>query len=121
MIRFRYIVDDVDQAVAFYTSHLGFRLEQQYGRALAILEREEFHLLVAGPKASASRPMPEGSKTESVGWNRIVIRVEDLAEIVAKLREEVVKFRNEIVVGPGGSQILCEDPSGNPIELFQPA
>ena len=121
MIRFRYIVDDVDQAVAFYTSHLGFRLEQQFGSALAILQRDGLHLLVAGPKAAASRPMPDGSKPASGGWNRIVISVEDLADIVTKLREQGVKFRNEIVVGPGGSQILCEDPSGNPIELFQPA
>ncbi len=121
MIRFRYIVNDVDQAVAFYTSHLGFRLEQQFGPALAILQREEFHLLVAGPKASASRPMPDGSKPASGGWSRIVINVEDLADIVTKLRAEGIKFRNEIVVGPGGSQILCADPSGNPIELFQPA
>ena len=121
MIRFRYIVNDVDQAVAFYTSHLGFRLERQFGPALAILNREEFDLLVAGPKASASRPMPDGVKPEPGGWNRIVISVEDLADIVTKLRTEGVKFRNEIIEGPGGSQILCEDPSGNPIELFQPA
>ena len=121
MIRFRYIVDDVDQAVAFYTSHLGFRLDQQFGPALAILNREEFDLLVAGPKASASRPMPDGAKPAPGGWNRIVISVEDLADIVTKLRAEGVKFRNEIIEGPGGSQILCEDPSGNPIELFQPA
>ncbi len=121
MIRFRYIVNDVDQAVAFYTSHLGFRLERQFGPALAILNREEFDLLVAGPKASASRPMPDGAKPAPGGWNRIVISVEDLADIVTKLRAEGVKFRNEIIEGPGGSQILCEDPSGNPIELFQPA
>ena len=121
MIRFRYIVNDVDQAVAFYTSHLGFRLERQFGPALAILNREEFDLLVAGPKASASRPMPDGAKPASGGWNRIVISVEDLADFVTKLRTEGVKFRNEIIEGPGGSQILCEDPSGNPIELFQPA
>jgi catechol 2,3-dioxygenase-like lactoylglutathione lyase family enzyme len=121
MIRFRYIVNDVDQAVAFYTSHLGFRIEKNFAPALAILEREDFHLLVAGPKASASRPMPDGSEPASGGWNRIMINVVDLAATVAQLREEGVKFRNEIILGPGGSQILCEDPSGNPIELFQPA
>ena len=121
MIRFRYIVDDVDQAVAFYTSHLGFHLEQQFGPAIAILQRDDFQLLVAGPKASASRPMPDGSQPASGGWNRIMIDVEDLADVVAKLRDEGVKFRNEILKGPGGSQILCEDPAGNPIELFQPA
>ena len=121
MATFRYIVTDVDEAVTFYTSNLGFRLEQQFGLALAILHREDIRLLVAGPKASASKPMPDGSRPVSGGWNRFVIPVEDLAEFVLKLREDGVKFRNEILVGPGGSQILCEDPSGNPIELFQPA
>ncbi len=121
MATFRYIVTSVDQAVAFYTSNLGFRLEQNFAPAFASIEREDLRLLIAGPKASASIPMPDGSKPVSGGWNRIVIPVEDLAEFVLKLREDGVKFRNEIVVGPGGSQILCEDPSGNPIELFQPA
>ena len=121
MARFRYIVTDVDQAVAFYTSNLGFRLEKNFAPAVAILQREDLELVISGPKASASRPMTDGSKPVSGGWNRIMITVEDLAEFVLKLREDGVKFRNEIVVGPGGSQILCEDPSGNPIELFQPA
>ena len=120
MATFRYIVTDVDQAVTFYTSNLGFRLEQNFAPAMAILRREDLQLWTAGPKASASKPMPDGSKPVSGGWNRIVIPVEDLAELVLKLREDGVKFRNEIVIGPGGSQILCEDPSGNPIELFQP-
>jgi catechol 2,3-dioxygenase-like lactoylglutathione lyase family enzyme len=119
MARFRYIVDDVDQAVAFYTSRLGFRLEQQYGPAMAILQREDMKLWLAGPPASASQPMLDGSKPTSGGWNRIVITVDDLAGLVAKLREDGVEFRNEILTGPGGSQILCQDPSGNPIELFQ--
>ncbi len=121
MATFRYIVTDVDQAATFYTSNLGFHLEQNFAPAMAILRREDLQLWIAGPKASASRPMPDGSKPVSGGWNRIVIPVEGLAEFVLKLREDGVKFRNEIVVGPGGSQILCEDPSGNPIELFQPA
>ncbi len=121
MATFRYIVADVDEAVAFYTANLGFRLEQQFGPALAILHREDIRLLAAGPKASASIPMPDGSRPVSGGWNRFVIPVEDLAGFVRKLRENGVTFRNEILVGPGGSQILCEDPSGNPIELFQPA
>jgi catechol 2,3-dioxygenase-like lactoylglutathione lyase family enzyme len=121
MARFRYIVTDVDQAVTFYTSNLGFSLEKNFAPAVAILQREDLELVVSGPKASASRPMTDGSKPVSGGWNRIMITVDDLAGFVLKLREDGVKFRNEIVVGPGGSQILCDDPSGNPIELFQPA
>lgn len=120
MAQVRYIVNNVDKAVAFYTSHLGFRLEQQFGPAMAILQREDLRLWVAGPKASASKPMPDGSKPAPGGWSRIVIIVEDLADLVTKLRENGVKFRSEIMAGPGGEQILCEDPSGNPIELFQP-
>ena len=121
MAQFRYIVDDVDQAVAFYTSRLGFRLERQYGPAMAILQRQDLELWIAGPKASASKPMPDGAKPVPGGWNRIVIAVEDLAGLVATLREDGVEFRNDILSGPGGRQILCQDPSGNPIELFQPA
>ena len=121
MAQFRYIVTDVHQAVAFYTSNLGFSLEQNFAPAMAILRRDDLVLWTAGPSASASKPMPDGAKPESGGWNRIVIPVEDLAEFVQKLRKNGVKFRNEIVKGPGGSQILCEDPSGNPIELFQAA
>ena len=121
MATVRYLVNDVDQAVAFYTSHLGFRLDRQFGPAIAMLQREDLELWVAGPKASASKPMPDGSKPVPGGWNRIVIAVEDLAGLVTKLRADGVEFRNEILAGPGGKQILCEDPSGNPIELFQPA
>ena len=121
MAQARYIVDDVDEAVAFYTSQLGFHLEQQFGPAMTILQRGDLQLWVAGPMASASKPMPDGAKPAPGGWNRIVITVEDLAGLVARLRDSGVEFRNEIVSGPGGNQILCEDPSGNPIELFQPA
>ena len=121
MAHFRYIVTDVDQAISFYTSNLGFRIEGNFAPAMAILQREDLQLWVAGPKASASKPMPDGSQPVSGGWNRIVIPVDDLADFVEKLRENCVKFRNEILTGPGGSQIVCEDPSGNPIELFQPA
>ena len=121
MAQVRYIVRDVDQAVAFYRSHLGFELEQQFGPAMAILRRDDLMLWVAGPMASASKPMPDGAQPEPGGWCRIVITVADLAPLVAELRRAGVRFRNDIVSGPGGQQILCEDPSGNAIELFQPA
>lgn len=117
----RYIVHDVNQAVAFYTESLGFRLQQQFGPAMAILERDGLTLWVAGPGASASRPMPDGRKPEPGGWNRFVLQVDDLDTLVADLRGRGVRFRNDIVTGPGGKQILCEDPSGNVVELFQPA
>ncbi|OWJ59043.1 VOC family protein [Inquilinus limosus] len=117
----RYIVQDVDQAVAFYTESLGFRLQQQFGPNMAILERDGLTLWVAGPGASASRPMPDGRRPEPGGWNRFVLQVDDLPALVAALRGRGVRFRNDIVTGPGGRQILCEDPSGNVVELFQPA
>ena len=119
MAIFRYIVNDVNQAVTFYTSSFDFRLEQSFAPTMAILRREDLELWTAGPEAAASKAMPDGAKPVSGGWSRIVIPVKDLAETVLKLRGDGVKFRNEIVVGPNGSQILCEDPSGNPIELFQ--
>lgn len=121
MAQVRYIVDDVEQAVSFYTAHLGFELEQQFGPAMAILRRGDLALWVAGPMASASRPMPDGAKPVPGGWCRIVVTVTDLEPLVADLRAAGVSFRNDIVAGPGGRQILCEDPSGNAIELFQPA
>jgi len=121
MAQVRYIVNDVDAAVAFYTSRLGFALVQQFGPAMAILQREDLRLWLAGPPASASRPMPDGTRPAPGGWSRFVLTVEDLESLVEELRREGVRFRNEIVTGPGGRQILCEDPSGNPIELFQPA
>jgi catechol 2,3-dioxygenase-like lactoylglutathione lyase family enzyme len=121
MATVRYLVRDVGAAVAFYTSALGFELKQQFGPAMAILARGDLTLWVAGPMASAARPMPDGKKPEPGGWNRFVVEVEDLAGLVAKLRERGVAFRNEVVEGPGGKQILCEDPSGNVVELFEPA
>lgn len=121
MAQIRYIVDDVDQAVAFYTTKLGFQLEQKFGAAIAILSRDDLRLWAAGPAASASRPMPDGSKPVPGGWNRFVLTVDNLEELVARLRQEGVGFRNDIVEGPGGKQILCLDPAGNVIELFQPA
>jgi len=119
MASVRYLVTDVGQAVAFYTGSLGFELKQQFGPAMAILARGDLTLWVAGPAASASKPMPDGRKPEPGGWNRFVLEVEDLAGLVASLRERGVKFRSEILEGPGGKQILCEDPSGNAIELFE--
>ena len=119
MARIRYIVKDVRESVAFYTSHLGFDLEQQFGRAIAILRREDLELLVSGPAASASRPMLDGSVPEPGGWSRFVITVEDLEIYVEELRAQGVIFRNDIEINADRKQILCEDPSGNVIELFQ--
>ena len=121
MVSVRYFVRDVDEAVAFYTRRLGFELKQQFGPAMAITRRGELTLWLAGPGASAARPMPNGRKPEPGGWNRFVIEVEDLDSLVGELRTQGVSFRNEVVTGPGGRQILCEDPSGNVVELFQRA
>jgi catechol 2,3-dioxygenase-like lactoylglutathione lyase family enzyme len=120
MASVRYLVRDVDQAIAFYTK-LGFALRQQFGPAMAILEHGDLTLWLAGPRASAARPMPDGRTPEPGGWNRFVLQVADLADLVAKLRADGIVFRNDIVEGPGGRQTLCEDPSGNVVELFEPA
>ncbi|MBL8692109.1 MAG: VOC family protein [Rhodospirillaceae bacterium] len=120
MATVRYLVNDVDASVAFYTGRLGFTVRQQFGQAIAILGRGDLTLWVAGPNASAARPMPDGRKPEPGGWNRFVVEVDDLAAMVERLKAEGVRFRNDIVTGPGGTQILCEDPSGNVVELFQP-
>jgi catechol 2,3-dioxygenase-like lactoylglutathione lyase family enzyme len=117
----RYFVRDVAEAVSFYRDHLGFELKQQFGPAMAILKRDDLTLWVAGPEASASRPMPDSRQPVPGGWNRFVLEVKMLPALVDKLKAGNVKFRNDIVTGPGGQQILCEDPSGNVIELFQPA
>ena len=117
----RYLITDVDEAIAFYTQRLGFTLEQQMGPAFAIVTRADLSLWLAGPKSSAARAMPDGRTPEPGGWNRLVLAVDDLEAEVTTLRSSGVKFRNEIVTGPGGRQILLEDPDGNPIELFQPA
>ena len=121
MATIRYIVDDVDAAVPFYTDLLGFALVEQRGPAIAILEKGDLEIWISGPPSSAARPMPDGRKPGSGGWNRMVIVVDDIASIVDKMKAAGVTFRNEIISGPGGQQILAEDPSGNPIELFQPA
>jgi catechol 2,3-dioxygenase-like lactoylglutathione lyase family enzyme len=120
-VNVRYMVDDVDAAVAFYTTHLGFTLLSSAAPAFADVARGDLRLLLSGPTSSAGRPMPDGRRPEPGGWNRIHFIVEDLAAEVARLTAAGVPFRNEIVRGPGGSQTLIEDPSGNPIELFQPA
>lgn len=120
MAQVRYIVNDVDAAVAFYTGPLGFALKQQYGPAMAILSRGDLDLWVAGPQASASKPMPDGRKPEPGGWGRFVLEVDDIEASVNAMRAAGATFRNDIIAGPGGRQILCEDPSGNVIEMFQP-
>lgn len=121
MATFRMIVADVDASVAFYTRHFGFALQDQFGPAMAILGRDDLILWLAGPMASASRAMPDGEKPAPGGWNRPVLTFADLPATVARLKAEGVPFRNELVKGPGGSQILALDPSGNVIELFEPA
>jgi catechol 2,3-dioxygenase-like lactoylglutathione lyase family enzyme len=121
MVNVRYMVDDVDTAIAFYTKHLGFEVRSSAAPAFADVTRGNLRLLLSGPASSAGRPMPDGTKPGPGGWNRIHFIVGDIATEVARLRDAGVNFRNDIVTGPGGSQILLEDPSGNVVELFQPA
>jgi catechol 2,3-dioxygenase-like lactoylglutathione lyase family enzyme len=121
MVNVRYMVDDVDKALEFYTKHLGFEELTNFGPAFADVTRGNLRLLLSGPASSAGRPMPDGAKPGPGGWNRIHLIVPDIAAEVARLREAGVSFRNDIITGPGGSQILLEDPSGNVVELFQPA
>ncbi len=121
MASFRYLVTDVEQSISFYCELLGFTLKQQFGPAMAIVERDDLQLWLAGPAASASKPMPDGAVPEPGGWSRIVLSVDSLESVVSTLRAAGASFRNEVVAGPGGQQILCEDPSGNVVELFEPA
>jgi catechol 2,3-dioxygenase-like lactoylglutathione lyase family enzyme len=119
-VNVRYMVDDVEAAVAFYTTHLGFTLISSAAPAFADVSRGDLRLLLSGATSSAGRPMPDGRQPTSGGWNRFQIVVDDIASEVARLRAAGVRFRNDIVKGPGGAQILVEDPSGNVVELFQP-
>jgi catechol 2,3-dioxygenase-like lactoylglutathione lyase family enzyme len=121
MVNVRYMVNDVEAAIAFYVTHLGFTLRSKTLPAFADVIRGDLRLLLSGPKSSAGRPMPDGAIPGPGGWNRIELVVDDIQAEVRRLGEAGLQFRNNIVVGPGGSQILLEDPSGNVIELFQPA
>jgi catechol 2,3-dioxygenase-like lactoylglutathione lyase family enzyme len=120
-VNVRYMVNDVDAAMAWYTKHLGFSVLSSAAPAFADVTLGSLRLLLSGPKSSAGRPMPDGARPEAGGWNRVHLIVDDLPGEVARLRAAGVKFRNDIVTGPGGKQILIEDPSGNPVELFEPA
>jgi glyoxylase I family protein len=117
----RYQVSDVARSVDFYTRHLGFKLEHQQLPAFANVSLGDASLLLSGPGASGSRPMPGGQRQEPGGWNRVVLKVSDLGECISGLENAGVRFRNKMETGPGGRQIQIEDPDGNPIELFEPA
>jgi catechol 2,3-dioxygenase-like lactoylglutathione lyase family enzyme len=117
----RYLVDDVEAAIAFYTANLGFIVRSDLAPAFAEVARGNLRLLLSGPTSSAARPMPDGRRPAPGGWNRMHLLVDDLAQEVERLREAGIAFRSDIVKGPGGSQIVLDDPSGNPVELFQPA
>jgi glyoxylase I family protein len=117
----RYQVKDVSRSVAFYTQQLGFKLDQQTLPAFAQVSVGNLKLILSGPGASGSRPMPDGHKQDPGGWNRIVLQVTDLQNRIVALKKAGLHFRNEMEVGPGGKQIQLEDPDGNPIELFEPA
>jgi catechol 2,3-dioxygenase-like lactoylglutathione lyase family enzyme len=121
LVNVRYLVDDVEAAIAFYTTHLGFTVRSNAAPAFADVVAGNLRLLLSGPASSAGRPMPDGERPAAGGWNRIHLVVSDLEAEVARLRAAGVPFRNDIVRGPGGSQILIQDPAGNLVELFQPA
>jgi catechol 2,3-dioxygenase-like lactoylglutathione lyase family enzyme len=121
-VQVRYIVDDVDTAIAFYTQHLGFKLEMHPAPPFAMLSRGDLRLVLSAPNpmGGGGQSMPDGTRPAPGGWNRFAIEVDDLSASVETLRRSGARFRNEIVTGVGGKQILLEDPSGNPIELFEP-
>jgi catechol 2,3-dioxygenase-like lactoylglutathione lyase family enzyme len=119
MAAIRYLVNDVDVALEFYINILGFELVEKWGPPFAMVKRDDLTLWLSGPGSSASRPLADGSKPVPGGWNRLVLQTRDLASLVQKLRQSGAQFRSEIVSGPGGKQILVDDPSGNPVELFE--
>jgi catechol 2,3-dioxygenase-like lactoylglutathione lyase family enzyme len=121
LVSVRYMVTDVDESIAFYTDSLGFEVLNRAGPAFADVKRGNLRLLLSGPASSAGRPMPDGARPGPGGWNRIHLVVDDLAAEVERLRALGAPFRNDIVEGPGGKQILVQDPSGNVVELFEPA
>lgn len=121
MARVRYLVDDVERSIAFYTKHLGFKLDQQSGSAFASISKDDLTLLLSGLLSSGHRPLPDGRQQEPGGWNRIVLIVDDLVSLIAVLKRADVSFRSDVVAGPGGKQVQLEDPDGNPVELFEPA
>ena len=121
MATVRYLVTDVGRSVAFYTTALGFKLDQSMAPAFARVSYKDLTIWLAGPQSSAARPMPDGRRPEPGGWNRFVVEVEDLVSRVAEMKQAGLHFRNDVVVGPGGKQILLEDPDGNVVELFEAA
>jgi catechol 2,3-dioxygenase-like lactoylglutathione lyase family enzyme len=120
-VSIRYMIDDLPAAIEFYTTYLGFTLQLDASPAFASVTRDGVRLLLSGKTSSGRRPMPDGREPVPGGWNRIHIQVDDLEAEVRRLREAGLKFRNDVITGPGGSQILLDDPSGNPVELFQPS
>lgn len=120
-VNVRYLVDDVAAAIDFYTTHLGFTLQMSAAPAFADVRRGQLRLLLSGPQSSAGRPMADGTRPEPGGWNRVHLIVSDLDAEVARLSAAGLEFRNDVVSGPGGSQVLLIDPAGNFVELFQPA
>jgi glyoxylase I family protein len=120
LVTVRYQVADIDRATTFYAEYLGFRAAERSGAAFGSVVRGSLRLILSGPGSSGSRPMPDGRRQEPGGWNRIVLYVDELAARIRALEDAGVRFRNQVEVGPGGSQILIEDPDGNPIELHEP-
>ena len=120
-VEVRYLVGDVPRAVDFYTTHLGFEVVEDFGEPFAMLGRGELRLWVSGPASSAARPMPDGDRPEPGGWNRFVVLVDDIEDVLGRLRAAGISTRSDVVRGPGGAQCVIDDPDGNPVELFQPA